>query len=225
MTRLALFAMLLFSAVVAGCNSAPTKSNYEAYAEAQKAQADAQATAINSLSAAASACGDDRCVEHVVSMAALASVKNGAGSGSGLAGPPREPSGAEKFAAIVGALSPLLGNAITGAVTWHQSDNAVKQSDAQYRYLDHVLTSALDGMATTAGNAVPSITVGGNLGDTYGDNFTGRDRTDVAGNLANGNGNVFGDRNFNSGRQDAPGPFEGSCSGDSCQPQPAPGGE
>lgn len=223
MTRLALFALFtLVLAVVAGCKTVPS-TNYSAYSAAVEKQAAAEAQQIASLTSAAASCGDDRCVEHVTAMAALAVARGG--SGSALAAPPRELSGAEKFAAVAGALSPLLGQAITGAVQWHQSDNAVKQSDAQYRYLDHVLSAALDGMATTAGNAVPSITVGGNLGDTYGDNFTGRDRTDVAGNLVNGDGNVFGDRNFNSGRQDAPGPFEGSCSGDSCQPQPAPGGE
>ncbi len=219
MSRFALVPILLVVlALVTGCGaSAPTRSGYDAYLQASLAREQAQAQKITAFADMAKSCATDDCVKGVAFIAGGAMIGAGGGGGSAIAPPPREISGAEKVAAVVSAFSPLAGTLINGAVQIHQSDNAVKQSDSQYRYLDHVLTSALDGMATTAGNAVPSITVGGNYGDTYGDNFTGRDRTDVAGNLMSGDGNVVGDRNFNSGRQDSTGPFDRTCTGDACQ--------
>lgn len=210
MKRLMLCSVVLFAAVVAGCSSAPpARSNYDAYSELVTAQQAGEAKLIASIAGAANACTDSRCVEHVAALAALASAR-GSGSGNSIAPPPREPSGTEKLAAVLGALSPVLGTAINGAVSWHQSDNAVKQSEAQYGYLGSVIGSALTGMRDVAVGATPSINVGGNYGDTFGDDYTGGDRTqtEVAGHLISGDGTVIGDRNGNSGRQDSPGPYE-----------------
>lgn len=211
-----LVVVLLSLAVVAGCASAPSsRSNYDAYADLVLKHQEAESAAISSIATAAQACTDARCVEHVAAVAALAA--SGGRGGSTIAPPPRELSGAEKFAQVFGSLSPFLGTVVNGAVSWRQSDNATRQAQAQYDYLGTVLSTALNGMSSVAISATPSITVGGNLGDTYGDNYTGRDRTDVAGHLVNGSA-VIGDRNFNSGRQDSAGPFDRTCTGDACQP-------
>ncbi len=227
MKRIMILVVVVFAAVVAGCTSAPTRSNYDAYGELLSKQQAAESNLIASIASTANACTDSRCVEHVAAMAAMAAA-GGRGS-SAVAPPPREPSSAEQFAQVVGAMSPFLGAVVNGAVQWRQSDNAVRTSEAQYGYLDSVLGQALTGMASVADSAVPSITVGGNYGDTYGNGFTGRDRTEtnVAGPQVNGNSNVLGDRNFNSGRQDSAGPFDRTCTGDACQPvnpDPAGGG-
>lgn len=203
-----LCSVVLFAAVVAGCTSTPPRSNYDAYGELLSAQQAAESKLIASIAGAANACTDSRCVEHVAAMAALAA-SGGRGS-TPIAPPPRELSGAEKFAQVFSSMSPFLATAITGAVQWRQSDNAARTAEAQYSYLDSVLGQALTGMSGVARDAVPSITVGGNYGDTFGDNYTGGDRTqtEVAGHLISGDGTVIGDRNYNSGRQDSPGPYE-----------------
>lgn len=207
-------ALIAIALVMGGCGSSPAKpdANYAGYLELVRDQQRADEQRIAGIAQTASACTDARCVEHVAAVAALA-----AASGSGRALPQMykpEPSMGKQIAlALVGQIAPLA----SAAVSWHQADTSARTAEAQYRYLDNVLTAAVTGMSGVARNATPSITVGGNYGDTYGDNFTGRDRTDVAGNLVNGNA-VIGDRNFNSGRQDAPGPFDRVCTGDSCQP-------
>ncbi|HPG95112.1 MAG TPA: hypothetical protein PLR28_11200 [Dokdonella sp.] len=216
---LALFACVAALALVAGCASRDPRpdANYAAYLDLVRTQQGAQDALITGIAAAASACTDSRCVEHVASVAALAA------AGGGNRAPPQmhraEPSlGRQVALALVGQIAPLA----SAAVNWHQSDNARKTSEAQYAYMGSVLSAAVGGMASVASNATPSVTVGGNYGDTYGDNYTGRDRTDVAGPLINGDGNIVGDRNYNSGRQDSAGPYDRLCSGDSCQPASAP---
>jgi hypothetical protein len=225
--RMMILAVVGFAAIAAGCTSTPVRSNYDAYGELLSKQQAAESNVIASIAGAANACTDSRCVEHVASMAAMAAA-GGRGSNP-IAPPPRELSGAEKFAQVFSAMSPLFGTVVTGAVQWRQSDNAARTAEAQYGYLDSVLGQALGGMANVAGNAVPSITVGGNYGDTFGDNYTGGDRTqtDVAGHLISGDSTVIGDRNYNSGRQDSAGPYDRTCTGDGCQPvnpDPAGGG-
>lgn len=223
---LSAFAICCALAVVAGCASPGQRpdANYAAYLDLVRAQQAAQDSLIAGIAAAASACTDARCVEHVASVAALAA------AGGSSRPPPQmhraEPSlGRSVALALVGQIAPLA----SAAVSWHQSDNSRKTSEAQYAYLGSVLGSAVNGMRDVASNATPSITVGGNYGDTWGDNFTGRDRTETAvdGPQINGDGNVIGDRNNNSGRQDSSGPFDRTCSGDACQPvnPPSAGGE
>lgn len=222
MRKAALFGLITMIALaLVACASPPPRpdANYAAYLELIDKQARADEARISSIAAAASACTDARCVEHVAAVAALA-----AASGSGRAAPQpfrAEPSLGKQIAlALVGQVAPLA----SAAVSWRQSDNATRQAQAQYAYLGSVLNTAMTGMRDVAVGATPSITVGGNLGDTYGDNHTGGDRTqtDVSGHLISGDGTVIGDRNFNSGRQDSGGPFDRTCSGDGCQPVTPP---
>lgn len=215
---------LLFILVIAmallllpGCVSQDPRpdANYSAYLDLVGKQQAADDARIAGIAATASACTDSRCVEHVAAVAALAAA-------GGQNRPPPEtyrapPSIGNQIAlALVGQIAPLA----SAAVNWHQSDNNRKTSEAQYNYMGSVLTTALDGMSSVAIGATPSINVGGNFGDTYGANYTGGDRTDVAGSQINGDGNVIGDRNNNAGRQDSEG-----CNGDTCQPvDPGTGG-
>lgn len=219
MRRMMIVFAVMCIAGLAACSSAPPKpdANYAAYLDLVRDQQRADEQRIAGIAQTASACNDARCVEHVAAVAALAA----AGGGNRPMPQPYKPEpsmGKQIALALVGQISPLA----SAAVNWHQADTSARTAEAQYRYLDNVLSAAVGGMASVARNATPSITVGGNYGNTYGNDYTGGDRTDVAGNLVNGNGNVFGDRNFNSGRQDSAGPFDRTCSGDGCQPAITP---
>lgn len=202
---LVILALLWLLVLTGGCATTPPPAdpNYAAYLDLVQRQQQARDEQVAGIAAAASACTDARCVEHVAAVAALAAA--GGGNNRELPETYRaEPSLGRQIAlALVGQIAPLAG----AAVNWHQSDNSRKTSEAQYEYMGAVLNSAVTGMANVAINGTPSVTVGGNLGDTYGDNFTGRDRTDVAGPQINGDSNVIGDRNNNAGRQDSPGPY------------------
>jgi hypothetical protein len=192
MRHLILIVMLGAFALVAGCSSAPAKPNgYAAYLDfvgAQQQRADAR---VAGIAAAAQSCTDARCVENVAALAALASVSGGGAQGPGVAPPPREPSGVEKFAAVAGALSPLAATIVTGAVQWHQADASRDVSIAQYGALDHIVTGAVGGMADVAQHATPSITVGGDYvpgtQTTVGGDVIGRDRIDNSGVIGNEN--------------------------------------
>lgn len=218
-----LFVLIVVVVFISGCSTAPpTKSNYDTYGELLTKQQAAESNVIASIAATASACLDARCVEHVAALAAIAAT-GGRGGGQQIAPPLREVSGAEAFAAVFSSMSPFLATVVTGAVQWQQSNNSVRQAEAQYEYLGDVIGSAITGMSDVARNATPSINVAGNYGDTYGADYTGGDRTDAAGPLIYGDGNAVGDRNFNGGRQDSPGPFEEPCTGEDCATDPAGG--
>lgn len=185
---LAVFGLAL--AAIGGCASAPaTSPGYQAYLEFVGGQQQREDARLASITSAAQSCTDARCVEHVATVAALASMGRG-GSATTVAPPPREPSGAEKFAQIVGAIAPIAATAITGAVQWHQSDTSRDVSIAQYGALDHILTSAVTGMGQVAAGAVPSITVGGDYvpgTQTHvGGDVIGRDRIDNSGLIGDG---------------------------------------
>lgn len=178
-----------------GCGPANTKpdgsapparaapnSDYAVYANLVDDQRAAAAARLASLTQAVTACKTDSCVEHVVLMATVASIAAGGSGGGQIAPPQRQISGAEKFAAIVGALSPLAGTMVTGAVQWHQSDTSRDVSIAQYGLLGGVIrdTSAASAAIAQAG---PRIEVQGNYGDTYGNGYTGGNRTEVGGSM------------------------------------------
>jgi hypothetical protein len=208
MRLIALALSLAALAVVAGCSSSLQRPDpgYAAYLEFVGQQSAREDARIAGIAAAAQSCTDSRCVEHVAAMAALAA---GGGAGGALpAPPPRQPTKAETFARVVGAISPIAATLVTGAVQWHQADTSRDVSIAQYGTLDHVLSGAVTGMA----GAVPSITVGG-------DYITG-DPVTVGGDQVGGDqyqGPVAG----GDQRWDSPGPLYGPiCTGEGCQPQP-----
>lgn len=141
-----LIAMLLF----AGCATTPAQVSpgYTAYLQfvgQQQARDDAR---IAGIAAAAQSCTDARCVEHVAALAALANAGSG-GRDAQVAPPTRETSGWETFAHVASALSPLAGTLVNGAVSWHQADASRDISIAQSSALDHMISGAVAGMATT----------------------------------------------------------------------------
>lgn len=177
--------LLAFAAalLLGGCATPQvSKPGYAAYLEfvgQQQARANER---VAGIAAAAQSCNDARCVENVAAMAALASVSGG-GNAVLPAPPPRELSGAEKFAAVAGALSPLAGVLVNGAVQWHQADTSRDVSLAQYGALDHITSSTVGAMANVATGATPSITVGGDYvpGTQIGGDAVGGSQTRVGG--------------------------------------------
>lgn len=232
MTRLALLLILAVLTLLAGCSGAATR-NREAWSEyaqitvkRDEARAAQQRDAIGALAGAAAACnGDARCVEHTTAVAALALVGIGQG-GAGqtpIAPPPREPSGVEKFAAVAGALAPIVGTAVTGAVQWHQSDTSRDVSLAQYGFL----AGTVHDVAGAAATMQPSVAVGGDYVSGNGNSVTRGHVGDAIGGSVVGGDQIGRDRTDNSGvihtgdgdRYTSPGPWTGPiCTGDTCQP-------
>lgn len=218
---------LVFAFLIAlvGCDSAPTLDpGYAAYLKNSEMRQQQALAAIAGISAASSACTDARCVEHVASVAALA-YANGGGAGANVAPPPRQISGAEKFAAVAGALSPLAGAAITGFVQVKQTQANRDVSLAQYGWLGGVVHD-VSSASTSIATAGPRIEVGGDYvtgtqvgrdqisGNpvTIGRDAIGGDRIDNGGTIHTGDGDRYG----------SPGPYTGPiCTGDGCQPADA----
>lgn len=223
---------ILAALLLTGCGGAAVR-NREAWQEyatitvkAREAAAKQQQDAIAALAGAAASCqGDARCVEHVTSVAALALVGGAAPSSPlALAPPPREPSAAEKFAAVAGALSPIIGTLATGAVQWHQSDTSRDVSLAQYGFLGGVVRD----VSKAASAMQPSISVGGDYTAGNGNSITRGHVGDAIGGSVVGGDQIGRDRTDNSGvihtgdgdRYTSPGPYTGPiCTGDTCQPQ------
>lgn len=186
--------------------------NYVTYVQASADSVKLSSSAIDSLVLAAQACsGDPRCVENVVAFAALA--KAGSSNSASHIEPYRaSPSlGSQLLLAAVGQIAPLA----TAAVAWHQADTQARVSIAQTHYLDDVLSQAVN----VVGSSKPSITVGGNYGQTgsnIGGNQTNTGGDYIPGSQVNNSGN-YGEGN----RQGSPGPIGPTCTGDTCQGTPA----
>lgn len=205
--------------------------NYSAYVAA----ASQQATETASIDA--SACnGDARCVENLAAMATIRAIAGG--NRQTIQPPAPKVSGWERFGtAALRTLVPLAG----AAVSWHQSDNATETSLAQYGFLGGVVRDVTAASAQVA-QAGPSITVGGNYGDTAIDNSEHGDTISDSGNVTDSNNGDHAGRDIvgrdvidNSGnygddnRQESPGPIDQSddgddCSGSSCNPTDQPEG-
>lgn len=232
MPRLALLLILATLTLLAGCGGAAVRNRdaWQQYAEItvkrDEAKAQQQRDSVAALAGASAACkGDARCVEHVTAVAALALVGIGQG-GAGqapIAPPPREPSGVEKFAAVAGALAPIVGTAVTGAVQWHQADTSRDVSLAQYGFL----AGTVHDVAGAAAMMQPSVSVGGDYVSGNGNSVTRGHVGDAIGGSVVGGDQIGRDRTSNSGvihtgdgdRYTSPGPYTGPiCSGDTCQP-------
>lgn len=239
-----LLAALLALALVA-CASIPTDPNLQgltASAERQQASAaDAAAKRAEQRAAAVQDCAGSTdvatCMLGLVALEAVAGGQGGQAQAVRLPAYTPPPSGTEKLARFIGAVSPLVGNLANAAVSWHQSDNAADTSRAQFDFLGGVVRDTTSGMqavatgatsaATEIANAGPRIDVAGDLingdgnatnGAQIGDNETvtvGRDQTGGD----HQDGSIVGDGN----RVESPGPIDNSdpgddCSGESCNP-------
>lgn len=238
--------LVLAAMLLAACAATPeTRTAYDRYSDLIQAEQTAAQLRMASLARMVDACaGDARCVETVAGYAALASVAGtGGGSGSQIAAPQREPGGVEKFAMVMGAVSPL-AQAGLGFLSHRESSRAqVETTRILWGGLSDIVGSTTGRMADVAAGATPSITVGGDYvpgsqhhgdyagrdlisghqGDTIGRDRIGRDQH--VGDRS-GRDLARGDRNFNTGRQDSPGPFDesGDCrdGGDCSEPAPPP---
>jgi hypothetical protein len=225
MKTLYLLAAVLCLALAA-CGPTKPDANYQAYVEAQKAQTTLESSRIDSLTLAATACnGDARCVENVVAFASLVAAGVAKAAGGNIQPFVERPSfWSQAGLALVGQIAPLASAGVNAYQAKMQRDTSV----AQFNYLDHVLSTAVSGMATTASNAQPNINVGGNYGDTHtGDTIGGSQvgHDYVPGTQTNNSGNIGNDN-----RQSSPGPIGPACTGDTCQstnppaPTPSPAG-
>lgn len=213
----------LLALALCACASTPN-AEYRAYLEASAASEAREAAQLADLKATATACVDDTCRVAIAAIAGFAA--------QGVAGRSRpapfvqQPSTAAKIGlALVGQLGPLAN----AAVSWHQSDNAARTSEAQYRFLGGAVSdmaAVASGATTAAASLVPSVTVGGDYiaGDgnaTHGAQIGDSSAVDVGRDQTGGDhadGSVIGDEN----RFESPGPIDQSndgddCTGDSCQ--------
>lgn len=224
--------LCLLSAGLIGCATAhKPDANYTAYVEVIKESNRIEQSHVAGIAALGDACrGEARCVENVAAMAAL----------SHAAGSKMQPveqyrpqqSFVQQLAlGLVGNIAPLAN----AAVSWHQADTNARVSMAQYRYLDHVLSNAVNGMANSAIYSHPNVNVGGDyvsgqativsghIGDTVGrDLISGQQHIGDAVGRDQINGTQIGgdqigrDRTDNSGimhlgdqdRYTSPGPYD-----------------
>lgn len=201
-----LAAMALSVVFVSGCatNETRNQENYQTYV---KAVTDAQAAKTNALqvqatqrntqfAASAAACnGDKVCVATVASYQALASVVDSlstqnSSNAINLQAPQREPSMFEKIAPVLGMALPVLGN----AYAVHENVKAQISGNETNAQVQIANTNAWSNAVNSVASH-PTTYVGGNYGDTYGDNYTGGNRTDNSGTLVNGNQNRLGSAN------------------------------
>lgn len=181
-----------------------------ASAEAQR-QADAEQSAQFDKIAAACPVNDAACVVAVAGFKALTQRSAGSTAPAAIPPPPMERDFAAKARDLIGGVAPLVGTVTGAAVSWRQSDNARDTALAQYGFLGDVVAST-SAAAVAVAQAGPRIDVGGNYGDTYGDDYTGGDRTDVGGDQIGGDrtsDSLIGDGN----RLESP---DGSYNGGDC---------
>jgi hypothetical protein len=223
---LRLILLLLLLPLLAACASTASRNDarWQSYAqitaasaEAQRQSAAEQSAQFNAL-AAACPVGDGTCVVAVAGFKALAQAGGTAQPAATIPAPPLERDFASKARDLLAGVSPLASALAGAAVSYRQSDNALRTAEAQYGFLSNTVGA----MATVAESAQPNISVGGNWGDTYGNDYTGGDRTqtDIGGDSIGGDriaDSTIGDGN----RADSP-DIDDSYNGGDCTS--APGG-
>lgn len=167
-----------------------------AAAEAQR-QADAEQSAQFDKLAASCPVGDAACVVAVAGFKALTQRTGAAAAPAAIPAPPLERDFAAKARDLLAGAAPLVGTVTGAAVSWRQSDNARDISLGEQRLFADVVQYTTTAAVAVA-QAGPRIEVGGNYGDTYGNDFTGGDRTDVGGDQVGRDdidGSLIGDGN------------------------------
>jgi hypothetical protein len=223
--------VILLALACSACASTSTASRNDArwqtYAQLTAASAEAQRQAEAEQSAqfdkVAAACpvGDAACVVAVAGFKALTMQRaGGQGSAGGIPSPPLERDFAAQARDLLTGVTPLAGTLANAAVSWRQSDNSRDVSIAQYGFLEGVVRSTGE-TAVAITQAGPRIEVGGNYGDTYGDDTTGGDRTDIGGDAIGGD--RVSDSQVGDGNRVGSPDIDGSFNGGDCTS--APGGE
>lgn len=217
-----LLALMLLS--VAGCATNRNSSNYAAYLDAmQKIESTkSMASETRAMSrdsqydAMLAKCSTDSCVGQVAAFKAIAdtvdSLAGNGGKTAAVAAPQREPTFSDKALAWASVLVPGVTQYASivenGKTQRHLSDNTATVQESQNSMWATIMSSQSESWAQVA--AIPSVSVGGNYGDTAGTSLT------------SGDGNVVGNQNNNSGRFDSNGPYDysgdcrdtGTCSSD-----------
>lgn len=224
---LRLILLLLTLPLFAACasNTYRNDARWQAYAqitaasaEAQRQSAAEQSAQFDKLAAACPAT-DDTCVVAVAGFKALAQSSAAARATTPIPAPPFERDFAAQARDLLVGISPLASTLAGAAVSYRQSDNAVRTSEAQYGFL----SNAVDAMATVADGAQPNISVGGNWGDTYGNDYTGGDRSETnIGGDSIGRDRIADSTIGDGNRADSP-DIDGSYNGGDCTS--APGGD
>lgn len=204
---------------VVGCASNQNKSNYTAYLdtvqkiESNKAVAEESSRIAKSAeySNMATNCTTSDCTATVAAFKAIADVvaslagQNG-GSSSRIAAPQREPTFSEQLLGWAGVLVPgvtqYAGIVESNRTQRHVSDNSAAVSVSQNQTWAGIIGSQGTAWSTALNTvaATPSISVGGNYGDT----------SSAGTSLTSGDGNTIGNGNGNSGRIGSDGPFDSS---------------
>lgn len=185
--------LVIALAMLSACASIPTDPNIAALLASDERRAineqtHAQALADQSAVAISKCAGSPDVATCMLGLVALAAVqKQGAGQGgaqpSALAHYQPPPSRMQTAVALLGAGGQFLGPLVGGYVAIEAS----KQNGETTRYLAGVnaaresgMFGALTGLGRDLANAPPGVYVGGNYGDTYGNDYTGGDRTQIA---------------------------------------------
>lgn len=224
--------LILFAAVIAGCQKTQVKPDYERYTELVRQQEQERQTRIAAIANTSDCNGDATCI---VAAKALAAMSEASGPKQTLQPPaPKRTLGdrVESVAkAFVGQL-PALGGLY---VSDRSSERQAQAQQRQYEFLENVTVTGLNAAVEVAQSG-PSINVGGNYGDT--DNSThgpidsyNQDNDQDNDVAQSGDGSAFGndndlnngDNNDNSGeiRDNSDGPISddgNDCSGESCNP-------
>lgn len=159
------------------CSTIPVDPNIQTLAQIQAAKSNAQAEGFKSCAMANDV---SACMLGIVAATAVSANQNIQYQ--------RPPTASEQFIGFTRALAPTLTGLAGAAVSWRQSDNSRDVSIAQYGFLEGTIRSTTQAAATIAGSG-PSINVGGNYGNTYGNDYTGGDRSET-----NWDDVVLGDR-------------------------------
>ncbi len=220
-------AVVLLALTLAACASPAPRNDarWQAYAqitaasaEAQRQSAAEQSAQFDKLAAACPA-GDGTCVVAVAGFKAMAQSGGTAQANNQIPAPPLERDFAAKARDLLAGISPLASTLAGAVVSYRQSDNALRTSEAQYGFLSNTVGA----MATVADGAQPNISVGGNWGDTYGNDYTGGDRSETnIGGDSIGRDRIADSTIGDGNRANSP-DIDGSYNGGDCTS--APGGD
>lgn len=196
---------------------------YKAYLATQREMDSNWANAVKSIADSTDKCENDICRVARGGQAMAALMARPGGANAGVQPFRHEPSTGEKvLLALTGQAGTLFGTAVNGYVAAKQSDN---QTAAAINDSDNRAAISLGGFGALAqvGTAAANRTtysVGGNFGDTYGNDFTGGDRSEnnvgPGGVVGNGNNTANGENNFNPNQiadNDMRGGNGGNCAG------------
>jgi len=202
-----------------GCATNKNTSNYASYLDAvqkiESSKAVAKEASLMGREAQYASmlekCTSDSCVSSVAAFKAIADTVESLAGGSGgrtpnVAAPQREPTFSEKALSWAGVLIPgatqYAGIVENNRTQRHTSDNAAAVSISQNETWANIIGSQGTAWSTALNTvaATPSISVGGNYGDT----------SSAGTSLTSGDGNTIGNGNGNSGRIGSDGPFDSS---------------